>query len=246
MRSAAKVHRLHYEDDHIQLLEVANPPKYPMEMHGHPHPSVFARDSLPPQTGGDTYLDPSSPLNGQAWGTGSAPQGAEFPTCQTADPQAPHRPVNDRGLYPYHFYRIEFKRLDELGLESRWREWYPSLAAPVSATAPASDRIAGPPMSAGWPYAAAYDAPAAAPLNYHTIFENDRARVLEVSIRPGETTPMHGHPFSSVLAFDSLAAFNAMFSGTGITETNLDPSSALNGRGSGRRPHPKAGPCRAA
>ena len=123
--SAAEVHRVHYEDDHIMVMEVSNPPGYQMRMHGHPYPSVFARNAggdattaLPPQ---ERYLDPSSKMNGQNWRNGPAPQGLAFPTCQAADPQAPHLPVNDNP-WPLHFYRIEFKRLDgEEGGTARYR-----------------------------------------------------------------------------------------------------------------------------
>jgi hypothetical protein len=114
--AAPTVHRLRYEDDHIQFLEVANPPGYAMQMHGHPYPSVFARMSGGLTTQGlapsEKTLDPSSPQNGQNWRNGPAPQGAEFPTCTAADPQAPHLPVNTTDT-PLHFYRIEWKRLDQ-------------------------------------------------------------------------------------------------------------------------------------
>src|SRR5580692_574894 len=39
------VHRVLYEDDHVRLLEVTNPPGLDAHMHGHPFPSVFVRDS---------------------------------------------------------------------------------------------------------------------------------------------------------------------------------------------------------
>jgi len=42
----------------------------------------------------------------------------------------------------------------------------------------------------------------AAPDNYRLLYEDGHVRLLEVSVRPGETTPIHGHPYPSVLAFD--------------------------------------------
>ncbi len=124
--AAPVVHRIRYEDDHIQFMEVSNPPGYAMQMHGHPYPSVFARMSggLSPQglAPSEKFLDPGGSRNGQAWRNAPAPQGAEFPTCTAADPQAPHLPVNTSDT-PLHFYRIEWKRIDQndpRGLTARY------------------------------------------------------------------------------------------------------------------------------
>jgi hypothetical protein len=113
--AAPEVHRVRYEDSHIQFMEVSNPPGYHMQMHGHPYPSVFARMSggvtatgLAPN---ERYLDPKSMRNGQGWRSAAPPEGAAFPTCTAADPQAPHLPVNTSDT-PLHFYRVEFKRID--------------------------------------------------------------------------------------------------------------------------------------
>ncbi|MGO8813552.1 MAG: hypothetical protein ACLQVG_02655 [Terriglobia bacterium] len=63
------VHRVLFENANIMFLEVANPPGLDVRMHGHPYPSVFARD-----TGGgqgvagvpleESHLDPASPFAG--------------------------------------------------------------------------------------------------------------------------------------------------------------------------------------
>jgi hypothetical protein len=45
----------------------------------------------------------------------------------------------------------------------------------------------------------------AAPNNYRLLYEDGHVRLLEVTIRPGETTPMHGNPYASVLAFNTMA-----------------------------------------
>jgi len=58
-------------------------------------------------------------------------------------------------------------------------------------------------------------------------------RLLEVTVRPGETTPMHGSPYPAVLAF------NAIYNPADITEKTLDPSSPLNGQGAGHGGPPK-------
>lgn len=43
------------------------------------------------------------------------------------------------------------------------------------------------------------DAVAAAPKNHKIVLENDKVRVLEVTVEPGEREPVHGHKWSSVL-----------------------------------------------
>jgi len=40
----------------------------------------------------------------------------------------------------------------------------------------------------------AEDAATVAPHVYKVLFENERARMLEVSMKPGESTAMHSHP----------------------------------------------------
>jgi hypothetical protein len=44
-----------------------------------------------------------------------------------------------------------------------------------------------------------YDAVAAAPDNHRVVFENEKVRVLEVTINPGEKEPFHEHPLFSVM-----------------------------------------------
>ena len=44
-----------------------------------------------------------------------------------------------------------------------------------------------------WPWPDALDGPIAAGDNHRVLFENDRVRVLETTIRAGETTPVHTH-----------------------------------------------------
>jgi hypothetical protein len=101
------VHRVLFENANIMFLEVSNPPGLDVRMHGHPYPSVFARDTGSGQsTAGipveETHLDPTSPFAGKGWGQGPAPPGLEFPRCTTAPPEAPHKPIN-HGTVPVHF-----------------------------------------------------------------------------------------------------------------------------------------------
>lgn len=50
----------------------------------------------------------------------------------------------------------------------------------------------------------------AAPDHHHIVFENDRVRVLETAITPGDTTPVHTHP----------ACMMVILSGTHFTRRN--------------------------
>lgn len=48
-------------------------------------------------------------------------------------------------------------------------------------------------------WADSLDAVAAAPKNHKVVLENDKVRVLEVTVQPGEKEPVHAHKWSSVL-----------------------------------------------
>jgi len=48
-------------------------------------------------------------------------------------------------------------------------------------------------------WADSLDAVVAAPKNHKVVLENDKVRVLEVTVEPGEKEPVHGHKWSSVL-----------------------------------------------
>src|ERR1700719_795429 len=82
------VHRVLYDDSHVMLLEVNNPPGIDMYMHGHPYASVFAHDSnigpkapgpQPPFASGDSRLDPESPYNDMGSGEAPPPEGMQWP-----------------------------------------------------------------------------------------------------------------------------------------------------------------------
>jgi hypothetical protein len=55
---------------------------------------------------------------------------------------------------------------------------------------------------AGWD--PALDAVTAAPANHIVLFENERLRVLEVVLHPGEEEPVHHHRWPSVFVFDQI------------------------------------------
>jgi hypothetical protein len=104
---------------------------------------------------------------------------------------------------PVHFYRLEFRRLDTDGLPGHWKQWYAWMLKPVKPVPnlPLGPAL-GPNVSEQWPYSWLYDSVLAAPNNYRLRYEDGHVRLLEVSVRPGEATPLHGHPYASVLAFD--------------------------------------------
>lgn len=49
------------------------------------------------------------------------------------------------------------------------------------------------PATQEWPWPDSLDALIAAPANHELLFENERVRVLDTRIPPGETTPIHTH-----------------------------------------------------
>ncbi|HEY1462658.1 MAG TPA: hypothetical protein VGF44_04500 [Terriglobales bacterium] len=207
------VHRVLFENENIMFLEVANPPELDVHMHGHPYPSVFARDtgSGPGVAGvpiAESHLDPASPFAGKGWGQSGPPAGLQFPLCTTAPPEAPHKPIN-HGTVPVHFYRIEFRRLDGADFLTHWKSWYPWMldpTKPLTNSEPGSDSVL------------------AAPNDYQLLYEDGHVRLLEVTVRPGETTPGHENPYASVLAF------NTVIDSQDIVDTKLDAKSAANDR----------------
>lgn len=237
------VHRVLYADDRVMLLEVSNPPGFDVHMHGHPYATVSGQDTAPgggnPQAAtpapaadnannlNDPKGDPNSEFNDMGSGRGEAPAGVPFLTCSTSAPQAPHKPIN-RGAVPLHFYRMEFKRLDGDEIQAHWKEWYPEMTKPET---PVADLVRGPALgpnvSEKWPYPLVYDSIQAAPNNFRLLYEDGKIRLIEVFIRPGETTPMHGYLYPAVLAFNTTTDPSL------ITDTNLDPASPLKGQGSG-------------
>src|SRR5215213_5884196 len=50
----------------------------------------------------------------------------------------------------------------------------------------------------------ALDAVAAAPKHHKVLFENERLRVLEVTLEPNDEEPLHHHRWPSVFVFDQV------------------------------------------
>lgn len=192
--AAGQVHQVPFQDDHVMLMEVSNPPGYRMQMHGHPYPSIFARMTAGAAAGqglkpSERFLEPDGKQNGQNWRNAPPPAGAMFPTCTAADPQSPHLPVNVSDV-PLHFYRLEFKRIDD--------------------DEPAAVKAA----YAGKPLA-------------RKLYENDVVRLLEITIAPGATDPGRANPSPAVLAFDSMAAFDALDRAEGTAAGRSPPPAGM-------------------
>ena len=56
-----------------------------------------------------------------------------------------------------------------------------------------------------WP--GSLDAMVAAPAHHEVLLENEHVRVLDAKLGPGESTPVHTHPWPSVLYVLSWSAF---------------------------------------
>ena len=217
--AASAVHHLRYVDAKIRFVEVAYFAGVHGQMHGHPYASVFAIDAPTPKSVNER-LDPErSPTVGHA----DAPQGMEWPACNTMGPETPHAETN-LDTWPHHFYRIEFVRLDGAAIQQNWKAWYPHMLDPLIVTRAAKPATAAK-LSAAWPYPAAYDSVRAAPNNYKLLYEDDHVRLVEVALRPGETEPVHGDPYPSVLAMDAISG------GPPVVDRIVDPKSPLNGKG---------------
>ncbi len=55
-----------------------------------------------------------------------------------------------------------------------------------------------------WPIST--EAVHAAPNNHRVLFENDSVRLLEVTVQPGQTEPLHWHMYPSVFAMNGVLA----------------------------------------
>ena len=102
--TAPAVHRVHYEDDHVSILEVTLQPGVQEPMHGHKYPSVFAYDAIQP-TRENAVLDGATEALPRTY------VGAEFPTCRTMPIQGPHS-LKITDTFPQHFYRLQFKQME--------------------------------------------------------------------------------------------------------------------------------------
>ncbi|AMJ66661.1 hypothetical protein [Hymenobacter sp. PAMC 26628] len=71
---------------------------------------------------------------------------------------------------------------------------------PPASLATGAARPVGPPAAVPpWPWPDSLDAVVAAPQFHRILFENDRVRVLEVTVGPHQREPVHTHRWPSVL-----------------------------------------------
>jgi hypothetical protein len=218
--AASAVHHLRFVDAKVRFVEVAYFPGVHGQMHGHPFASVFAIDAPSPKSVNER-LDPDrSPKIGH----GDAPDGMAWPACNTMGPETPHAESN-LDTWPHHFYRLEYVRVDGTGIQQNWKTWYPRMLDPPIPVRPMRISAASRTSSAKWPYAPELDSIRAAPNNYKLLFEDDHLRLIEVTLRPGETEPVHTDPYPAVLALDAISG------GPPPTDRIVDPKSPFNGKG---------------
>jgi hypothetical protein len=56
-----------------------------------------------------------------------------------------------------------------------------------------------------WPWPDSMDAVSAAPKNHKVLYEDEKVRILEVTVEPGEKENLHYHRWPSILIIDSPA-----------------------------------------
>jgi quercetin dioxygenase-like cupin family protein len=74
-----------------------------------------------------------------------------------------------------------------------------------------------------WPWPAELDALAAAPGSHRVLLDNDRVRVLEVTIAPGAREPEHTHQAESVMIVDEPAGIRYYAGGALQFESRAHP-----------------------
>jgi mannose-6-phosphate isomerase-like protein (cupin superfamily) len=84
--------------------------------------------------------------------------------------------------------------------------------------------------SSEWPYLAELDAMVAAPDYHDLLFEDDRVRVLDAHVAPGDTGPVHTHQWGGVLYILSDSDFVRRDpDGTVLADTRLSASDLADG-----------------
>jgi hypothetical protein len=79
----------------------------------------------------------------------------------------------------------------------------PSRDENISSLQPQSSQV----TNSNWPWPDSLEALIAAPNHHKILLENDRVRVLEVTIKAHEKEPVHGHRWPSVLYIDKAGDF---------------------------------------
>jgi hypothetical protein len=84
------------------------------------------------------------------------------------------------------------------------------------------------PSTSAWPWPASLDALSAAPGHHTLLLENERVRVVETRIPPGDVVPVHTHCWPSVLYVLSTSDFiRRDASGTVVLDSRAAGASGL-------------------
>jgi beta-alanine degradation protein BauB len=75
--------------------------------------------------------------------------------------------------------------------------------------------------------ASGQDAVRVAPHVYSVLFENDRVRVLDVRMKPGEKSAMHSHPAYVVYVLDAAAKVKLTSSDGQSAQVELKPGGVM-------------------
>jgi hypothetical protein len=99
----------------------------------------------------------------------------------------------------------------------------PLLLAGCLATQPGKPAAESKDATAAWPWPDSMDAVSAAPKNHKVLYEDDKVRILEVTVEPGEKENMHYHRWPSVLIVDSPQKKKEYTSDGKVTFTDRPP-----------------------
>jgi hypothetical protein len=75
-----------------------------------------------------------------------------------------------------------------------------------------------------WPWPDSMDAVSAAPKNHKVLYEDERVRILEVTVELGEKENLHDHRWPSILIIDSPAKKKEYTSDGQIISTDKPPA----------------------
>jgi hypothetical protein len=103
----------------------------------------------------------------------------------------------------------------------------PLLLASCMATQNNKPVIAPKEATLPWPWPNSMDAVSAAPKNHKVLYEDDRVRILDVTVEPGEKENMHAHRWPSILIVDSPAKKKEYTSDGEVISTDKPPAETL-------------------
>ena len=101
-----------------------------------------------------------------------------------------------------------------------------SFLAPLFLSGCVATQHGKPVAAAAWPWPASMDAVRAAPRNHKVLYEDDKVRILEVTVQPGEKENTHYHQWPSILIIDSPAKKKEYTSDGQVVSTGRPPADA--------------------